>query len=101
MPLAAHALPHTALPAAAEAHQQQHQHQRQQQAALPATYRRLVARRCGDSFRAVAEVQGGCPMPTAATAGAAPLQEGEVLVRVHYAGVNGGCETFRARGEHA
>ena len=25
---------------------------------------------------------------------------GEVLLRVRYAGVNGGCETFRARGEH-
>lgn len=27
--------------------------------------------------------------------------EGEVLVRVRYAGINGGCETFRARGEYA
>jgi hypothetical protein len=26
---------------------------------------------------------------------------GHVLVRVTYAGVNGGCETFRARGEAA
>lgn len=25
----------------------------------------------------------------------------QVLVRMHYAGVNGGCETFRVRGEHA
>ena len=29
------------------------------------------------------------------------LQEGEVLIKVAYAGVNGGCETFRCRGEHA
>lgn len=27
--------------------------------------------------------------------------EGEVLVKVTHAGINGGCETFRARGEHA
>jgi len=27
--------------------------------------------------------------------------KGEVLVRFHWAGVNGGCETFRARREHA
>ena len=25
----------------------------------------------------------------------------QVIVKVHYAGVNGGCETFRARGEWA
>jgi hypothetical protein len=25
----------------------------------------------------------------------------QVLVQVHYAGINGGCETFRARGEYA
>ena len=52
------------------------QHEPLQQ--LPATYRRLVARRTGGSFREVAEVQEGVPMPE--------LQEGEVLVRVHYAG---------------
>jgi hypothetical protein len=45
---------------------------------LPATYRRLVARRTGGSFREVAEVQEGVPLPEP--------QEGEVLVRVHYAG---------------
>lgn len=48
------------------------------QQALPATYRRLVARRTGGSFREVAEVQEGVPLPQP--------QEGEVLVRVHYAG---------------
>jgi NADPH:quinone reductase-like Zn-dependent oxidoreductase len=58
----------------------------------PATFRRLVARGVGRSFRAVAEVE---EVLTPA------LAEGEVLVRVAYAGVNGGCETFRARGEHA
>ncbi|KAG2427481.1 hypothetical protein HXX76_012414 [Chlamydomonas incerta] len=59
---------------------------------LPATYRRLVARSCGGSFREVAEVvteRLTLPGP------------GEVLVRVLVAGVNGGCETFRARGEFA
>lgn len=25
----------------------------------------------------------------------------QVLVAVHYAGINGGCETFRVRGEYA
>lgn len=25
----------------------------------------------------------------------------QVLVRMHYAGINGGCETFRVRGEYA
>ena len=25
----------------------------------------------------------------------------QVLVQVHYAGINGGCETFRARGQYA
>jgi hypothetical protein len=60
--------------------------------APPATFRRLVARRTGASFREVAEVEEeAMPVPG----------EGEVLVRVAYAGVNGGCETFRARGEHA
>ncbi|KAI8471362.1 MAG: NAD(P)-binding protein [Monoraphidium minutum] len=62
------------------------------EAGLPATYRRLVAESCGASFREVARVVE------------APLQlpgPGEVLVRMHYAGINGGCETFRARGEHA
>lgn len=63
-----------------------------QQPALPATFQRLVARRVGRSFREVAEVEE------------APLLlpgPGEVLVQLHYAGINGGCETFRARGEFA
>lgn len=58
---------------------------------LPETYRRLVASRCGDSFASVATLQS-LPLPKPAA--------GEVLVRVTHAGVNGGCETFRARGEH-
>ena len=60
--------------------------------ALPTTYKRLIARRTGRSFREVAEVD------------TAPLCEpgpGEVLVQVLYAGINGGCETFRCRGEYA
>ncbi|KAF8062034.1 Zadh2 [Scenedesmus sp. PABB004] len=61
-------------------------------AALPATYRRLIARRTGRSFREVAEVvEEPLPQPG----------PGEVLIRMRYAGINGGCETFRARGEHA
>lgn len=59
--------------------------------ALP-KYRALVAGNVGASFRDVAKI-AELPMPT--------LDEGEVLVKVMYAGVNGGCETFRARGEFA
>lgn len=59
---------------------------------LPTHYRAVVAGSVGDSFRAVAQIKE-LPMPE--------LAEGEVLVRVVFAGVNGGCETFRARGEFA
>jgi len=59
---------------------------------LATSYRALVAAKVGDSFRDVAKVVE-LPMPE--------LAEGEVLVKVVYAGVNGGCETFRARGEFA
>lgn len=58
--------------------------------ALPAHFRRLVAHRTGHSFREVAEID---------TVSAVQPQEGQVLVKVAFAGVNGGCETFRARGE--
>lgn len=68
----------------------------QQQQQLPATFKRLVADRVADSFRAAARVEEA---PLAELLGA--LGPGEVLVRVAFAGVNGGCETFRARGEHA
>ena len=61
-------------------------------AALLPTYRALVAGSVGTSFRDVATIVE-LPMPD--------LAEGEVLVKVIYAGVNGGCETFRARGEFA
>ena len=60
--------------------------------AIGTTYRALVAGGVGDSFRSVAKVVE-LPIPA--------LAEGEVLVKVVYAGVNGGCETFRARGEFA
>jgi len=59
---------------------------------LPRMYRALVAESTGESFSEVAVVRE-LPIPS--------LGETEVLVRVSYAGVNGGCETFRARGEHA
>jgi hypothetical protein len=49
---------------------------------LPATYRRLVASRTGGSFREVARaVEAPLPAPG----------PGEVLVRMRYAGINGGC----------
>jgi len=51
----------------------------------------LVAQRTGGSFREVATVVS-TPLPKPGP--------GEVLLRVRYAGVNGGCETFRSRGEH-
>ena len=59
---------------------------------LPSTFRRLIARRTGQSFTAVAEIEQ-TPM----------LQpgEGQVLIKVAYAGVNGGCETFRCQGAFA
>ncbi|GAB4813339.1 hypothetical protein N2152v2_000385 [Parachlorella kessleri] len=72
--------------------QSAHQTVEQQQRPLPSSYRRLVARRTGDTFRDVAEMEEA-PLPTPG--------EAEVLVRVLYAGVNGGCETFRCRGEYA
>lgn len=56
------------------------------------TYRALVASSVGDRFQDVAKV-AELPIPK--------LAEDEVLVKVVYAGVNGGCETFRARGEFA
>jgi len=58
----------------------------------PATFRKLSAAGVGPSFRDVAAV---------VTAEARAPGPGEVMVRVAYAGVNGGCETFRARGDHA
>lgn len=59
---------------------------------LPSTFKRLIARRTGDSFADVAEiVEQPIMLP----------KDGEVLIKVAYAGINGGCETFRARGEHA
>eukprot|EP00879_Flechtneria_rotunda_P009564 GHRR01010010.1.p1 GENE.GHRR01010010.1~~GHRR01010010.1.p1 ORF type:complete len:380 (+),score=128.42 GHRR01010010.1:157-1296(+) len=59
---------------------------------LPTVYRRLVAKHTGRSFREVAEVQE-CALPD--------LGPNEVLIQLKYAGINGGCETFRARGEYA
>lgn len=65
-------------------------HAKQQQ--IPTYTRRLVARHKGTSFREVAHVVEA-PLPA--------LQEGQVLVRMTHLGINGGCETFRARCEHA
>ena len=59
--------------------------------ALPATFKTLWGSKVGASFRDVAVVKE-VPM--------SGPREGEVLVQVAYAGVNGGCETFRSRGEH-
>jgi NADPH:quinone reductase-like Zn-dependent oxidoreductase len=59
---------------------------------FPTSYRRLVAAKAGDSVRAVATFkEEKTPEPA----------DDEVLVRVIAAGINGGCETFRARGERA
>lgn len=59
---------------------------------LPNTYQALVAEGTGQSFSQVAQVR---TLPTP------DIEKDEALVKVKYAGVNGGCETFRARGEHA
>jgi len=59
---------------------------------LPETYNALVADAVGDTFADVARVRS-FPLT--------PLEKDETLVRVVYAGINGGCETFRARGEYA
>lgn len=48
---------------------------------LPATYKRLVAGGTGESFRAVARVVEA-PLPAPGP--------GEVLVRIRFAGINGG-----------
>jgi NADPH:quinone reductase-like Zn-dependent oxidoreductase len=58
----------------------------------PATYARLVATVHGASFRDVAVLEAGLQVPAPGP--------GQALVRVTHAGVNGGCETFRARQEH-
>lgn len=59
---------------------------------VPETYRALVAASTGNSFSEVATIR---TLPTPS------VGEDEVLIRVKYAGINGGCETFRARGEFA
>ena len=60
--------------------------------APPETCKQLWAERTGESFRDVAQVRE-IPVPQPGP--------GEALIKVRYAGVNGGCETFRARGEYA
>mmetsp|Transcript_13095 Transcript_13095/g.28291 ORF Transcript_13095/g.28291 Transcript_13095/m.28291 type:complete len:385 (+) Transcript_13095:78-1232(+) len=59
---------------------------------LPQAYRALVAETTGNSFSEVATIKS-VPIPT--------VGDDEILIRVRYAGINGGCETFRARGEYA
>lgn len=61
---------------------------------LPKSYRRLVARKTGLSFRDVAEVENVQLQDPSS------LSAGWCLVKVKFAGVNGGCETFRSRGEY-
>jgi len=60
---------------------------------VPKVFRALVAGSAGDSFSDVATVVELEDVPE-------PKSD-EALIRVAYAGVNGGCETFRARGEHS
>jgi hypothetical protein len=60
--------------------------------AVPLVTKRLVAKCSGASFREVAHV---------ITSPLTKLEEGQVLVRMTHVGINGGCETFRARAEHA
>ena len=58
---------------------------------VPTSYNALVAGATGSSFGEVAKV---------VEVETPELAADEVLVQVCYAGVNGGCETFRARGDH-
>lgn len=60
-------------------------------------YRRLVAKTTGPSFRDVAVIEHGLSVDELVSG----LGDDDVVVRVAYAGVNGGCETFRCRGEYA
>lgn len=59
---------------------------------VPKAFRALVAESVGNSFSDVATV---IEIETP------ELKKDEALIRVEYAGVNGGCETFRARAEHS
>lgn len=60
-------------------------------------YRKLVAKNSGVSFREVAMVQSDLSLDELMHG----LGDGELVIKVRYAGVNGGCETFRCRGEYA
>ncbi|KAK9862321.1 hypothetical protein WJX84_001807 [Apatococcus fuscideae] len=63
-----------------------------QQQQLPKSYKQVVAKGVAHSFREAAkisEVTSHQPGPD------------EAVIKVAFAGVNGGCETFRARGEFA
>ena len=60
-------------------------------------YRQLVASAAGPSFEAVAKVVSGLSLGDLIDS----MGADEVVVRVAFAGVNGGCETFRCRAEHA
>lgn len=57
---------------------------------IPKSFQALVAAKTGDTFSQVAQIKS-LPIPS--------LEKDEALIRVLYAGINGGCETFRARGE--
>ena len=100
----------------------------QHPAELPSTYKRLVGRKTGKNFREVAEVEecdmvepgagqvnaswchkqfnvvSGCTTAVQHWHRACPTivydgkSAAQALVRIAYAGVNGGCETFRVRG---
>ena len=99
-----------------------------QQKDLPSSFKRLVAKTTGDTFQQVSEIVERPLDPPSEEqvwrkcrdhlrhhlcAGAVTLSSSllalsgsalfavQVVVKVHYAGVNGGCETFRARGEWA
>ena len=61
------------------------------------TYRQLVAATSGPSFESVAKVLSGLSLDALIDS----MGPDEVVVRVSFAGVNGGCETFRCRAEHA
>lgn len=61
------------------------------------TYKKLVAHKAGPCLRDVARIEQDLPVEHLL----AGLGNDEVVIRVRYAGVNGGCETFRCRAEYA
>lgn len=64
---------------------------------LPPSFKRLVARNVGGNFREVAHTVS-LDSQRDLLSHRGPT---DIVIAVKHAGINGGCETFRARGEYA